>query len=90
MELKPFILNRLEDESGVSGTGLVAVGVMFPSGHCVLEWLVPPRTMGWYENPDDIVAVHGHNGKTMMLWLNGGNIDLDKIGFSMAVRPQQK
>lgn len=64
-----FFLHRLEDESGVSGTGLVAVGVQFPSGHCVLEWVVPPRTMGWYERIEDVVAVHGHHGKTGVMWM---------------------
>jgi hypothetical protein len=34
-----FQLIRYEDESGVSGTGVVAVGVEFPSGYVQMEWL---------------------------------------------------
>jgi len=62
--IRTFILNRLEDESGVSGKGHVAIGVIFPSGRCVMEWLVHPYTMGWYTKIEDVIAVHGHNGKT--------------------------
>ncbi len=70
-----FRVIRDEDESGVSGTGCVAVGSLFPSGTCVIEWrnnanseldtasnglAVYPGEDGF----DDMVAVHGHNGKT--------------------------
>ena len=34
-----FYLNRLIDKSGVSGTGVVAEGVVFTNGKCVLTWL---------------------------------------------------
>ena len=67
-----FFLMRLEDESGVSGLGNVAVGVQFPSGNCVIEWLVEPHTHGWYDNVEDVVRVHGHGGKTIVCWEDGG------------------
>ena len=38
-EMRIFQLLRDEDKSGVSGVGLVAVGVVFPSGKVGLEWL---------------------------------------------------
>ena len=62
-----FELWRDEDASGVSGTGKVAAGAMFPSGRCVLEWLMPPYTMGWYEKIEDVEAIHGHDGKTQVV-----------------------
>jgi hypothetical protein len=37
--MKPFWLERVEDESGVSGVGRVAEGVIFSSGWCAVTWL---------------------------------------------------
>lgn len=72
MEWRPqaFYLWRDEDESGVSGTGRVATGVLFPiTGHCIMEWIVEPHTMGIYDSVDDLIKVHGHNGKTRLVWV---------------------
>lgn len=38
-KIRRFRLVREEDESGVSGTGVVAVGAQFPSGFIHIEWL---------------------------------------------------
>ena len=35
--MKLFQLHRHEDESGVSGTGIVAEGVQFSDGKCALK-----------------------------------------------------
>lgn len=73
-DLKPpkcFYLNRSDDESGVSGTGPVAVGVQLPSGRCVLEWLTkvtPTGSLGVYDTVADVEAVHGHKGKTKVVF----------------------
>ena len=86
----PFVLNRLEDESGVSGTGVVAVGVRLPSGRCVMEWLPEPHTLGVYDKLADVDTIHGHNGKTEMLFASraAGEFEhfIEGVG-SVAVRP---
>ncbi len=64
-----FIINRLVDESGVSGTGVVAVGVRWPTGKCSVEWIVEPHTQGMYDSIDDVVQIHGHKGKTVVMWM---------------------
>jgi len=77
---RSFQLVRDEDESGVSGTGVVAVGVEFPTKTVVLEWLVAGQTMGIYD-PKEVDGVfmigwelvemiHGHEGKTRIEWLD--------------------
>src|SRR6266851_3942410 len=50
-ELRVFQLLRDEDPSGVSGVGRVAVGVVFPSGKVVLEWLGSHSTFGDLRRP---------------------------------------
>ena len=69
--MKTFTLRRVEDESGISGTGDVAQGVEFDCGYVVLCWTttqVSVPTVGWYPNIDAVVKIHGHNGKTIVAW----------------------
>lgn len=65
-----FVLNRKVDESGVSGTGLVAEGCEFSSGHCALTWLTYSDCVAFYDNIKTIEAVHGHNGNTEIVFLD--------------------
>jgi hypothetical protein len=63
-----FHLHRREDESGVSGTGVVAEGAQFSDGRCVLHWLTAVSSIAIYDSIDDLVAIHGHGGKTTVIW----------------------
>lgn len=63
-----FYLVRDEDESGVSGTGVVAVGWCSPKGFCFMEWIVPPYSWSVHRSPEDMITVHGHGGKTQLRW----------------------
>ena len=67
--MKLFILNRKEDETGVSGTGIVAQGVEFDNGKCVLTWLSKITSIIIYESIQDIEQIHGHGGKTLVEFL---------------------
>jgi hypothetical protein len=62
-----FYLKRIEDESGVSGTGIVAIGVVLPSGQCVLEWLTFTSSIAIYKNIEAVEEIHGHHGKTLVV-----------------------
>lgn len=65
-----FTLNRVEDESGVSGTGVVAVGARFPGGKCTLQWLTSVASTAVYDSIWDLEAIHGHGGKTKVAWMD--------------------
>lgn len=67
---KEFYLQRVEDESGVSGTGVVARGMVFPSGKVVLEWQTFHTSICIYQNLQDVEAIHGHGGKTLVVMGN--------------------
>jgi hypothetical protein len=67
-QVKNFYLNRKVDESGISGTGVVAVGTQFPSGICALEWTTYHSSVGIYKNVLDVEKIHGHNGATEVVW----------------------
>jgi hypothetical protein len=65
--IKEFHLVRIEDESGISGTGIVARGVVLPSGAAVLEWQTFHSSVCLYKNIGDVEAIHGHGGKTQLV-----------------------
>ncbi len=65
-----FQLIRLEDVSGVAGTGIVASGYVAPNGKTAMMWVVPgkPQTVVVADRFEDL-CVHLHDGKTIVQWL---------------------
>jgi hypothetical protein len=68
--MRRFALNRMEDETGTSGTGIVAIGTQYPNGHISMTWLSHMGTYVWYDTIEIVKALHGHNNKTEILWLD--------------------
>lgn len=78
--MKKFILDRIEDETGISGTGYVAEGVQFSNGKCVLCWLTDNSSIGVYDNMEVLKKIHGHDGKTVVKWkLDDSNNENDRL-----------
>lgn len=69
-KFRRFALYRYEDESGISGTGVIAEGIQFSSGGCVLAWITETPSINIYENIDEIMLIHGHQGKTEIRWID--------------------
>lgn len=65
-----FILNRIEDVSGISGVGPCAEGIEFTNGMVALTWLSPHRTIEVLESIKTVDALHGHEGKTKIEWID--------------------
>ena len=63
-----FTLVRTEDISGTSGTGVVAEGVEFSDGTCVLHWLSQLHSIEICANMHVVAAIHGHEGRTMVMY----------------------
>lgn len=61
---KTFYLHRNEDESGISGTGRIAQGIVFDNGKVALTWLSDHPSVTIYDNIGEVKAIHGHEGKT--------------------------
>jgi hypothetical protein len=62
--MKLFHFYRVEDHSGVSGTGAVVEGVQFSNGWCALRWISSQSSMCFYQTIEDVKRIHGHGGKT--------------------------
>ena len=73
--VRVFRLMRTMDETGVSGTGIVAYGCVFPNGKAVLAWHVEgrPQSVAVYDCLDGLLEVHvrAHPDMTRLEWLNG-------------------
>lgn len=64
-----FVLRRVVDCSGVSGTGIVAEGVCFSNGKVALHWLSHLGAVNVYDSMQVVEALHGHDGNTKVEWV---------------------
>ncbi len=55
-----FTVCRQNDETGISGEGVVIEGCVFATGHTVIHWLTPaPRgSIAFFDNFDDFIKIH--------------------------------
>lgn len=68
--MRTFELHRDTDVSGVSGTGVVAEGVVFTDGTTVIRWHGQRASTVTWQSVEDAIAVHGHGGATRLAWLD--------------------
>jgi len=65
-----FVLQRNEDETGISGTGDIAEGIRFGDGTVVLRWTTFAKSTGIYASIQEMERIHGHGGKTVIRWVD--------------------
>lgn len=65
-----FELVRSEDPSGVSGLGVVALGVEWPDGMVALHWPGDNPSTAVWASVDAVLNIHGHSGLTVVRWLH--------------------
>jgi len=77
-----FVLSRKNDVSGVSGTGNVAEGVQFDDGSVAMRWTSKTPSTVLYGKISDVRAVHGHDRKTKIKWIDVHHMrkELEKLG----------
>jgi hypothetical protein len=68
--MRRFVLERHHDVSGVSGTGIVAEGIQFTDGTCVIRWGGDRRSTVVWPDIEDVIFIHGHNGATTITWVD--------------------
>lgn len=68
-----FLLERITDVTGVSGTGTVASGIWWPDDNVVaLRWHSDwPTSVVFHDRGiESVEHVHGHGGSTKIVWLS--------------------
>ena len=90
--MRRFHFNRVEDASGISGTGRVAEGVLFDNGLVALTWNSVHKCVNIYTSLAEMMAVHGHEGKTVLVWVDGdpNTIELDRTPESTPTPRKRK
>lgn len=63
---RTFKLVRAEDLTGNSGIGIVAEGMEFSDGTVCMKWLQVMQSTAIYPNMRQLIAIHGHSGKTVV------------------------
>jgi hypothetical protein len=71
VEPRAFVLVRSVDSTGISGTGYVAEGIEFTDGTVALRWRGQwPTSVVFHDRGmESVLAVHGHDGATTVVWL---------------------
>lgn len=69
-KMRRFVLDRIEDPTGMSGTGVVAEGVRFTDGTAVLRWITTLTSTAIYDTVDELIHIHGHGGTTQIVWID--------------------
>jgi len=67
LKVEPFYLKRHKDSTGVSGTGVIAVGAKFPSGQVIIEWQTFTSSLSVFKNLEQLIEIHGHSGDTEVI-----------------------
>lgn len=67
--MRRFVLQRAEDYTGTSGTGIVAEGVEFSNGQVAIHWISQLESVNVYANTKVLEQLHGHDGRTTVEWL---------------------
>lgn len=89
--IKPIYLYKNIDLSGVSGTGVVAVGAIMPSGRVILEWLGKYKTETIFSSIEELYHIHAHYGATEIIFGNPKFHDLLlKKGSLNIFKPNKK
>ena len=68
--MRRFILKRDDDETGVSGIGIVAEGIKFSDGTAVLRWVTKFKSLGCYPDMKELIKIHGHGGRTKAIYID--------------------
>jgi hypothetical protein len=67
VSVDPFVLRRAEDVTGVSGTGIVADGALFPAAgqnKAVVRWRGERGSTVVWDRIQHVKEIHGHDGRT--------------------------
>jgi hypothetical protein len=89
--IRTFTVCRINDESGVSGTGVIIEGITLATGQCVVHWLYPPPSgaIAIFNSISDFATVHikPHPGnETIITYEDGEQVHYREDG-SVLTKP---
>jgi len=85
--MRRFHLQRDKDDSGVSGTGRVAEGVLLNNGWVITEWNSHHKEIITSESIAVFEKLHGHDGKAHIIWHDPDPYEEKKNGHTADTQP---
>ena len=79
MAHRRFVLRRDEDVNGNSGTGIVAEGTQYTNGMVTITWKTEHRGVEVWDTLHSPKQLHGHAGKTKVVWIDPPDPDDEEI-----------
>lgn len=67
--MKLFVIKRIEDNTGLSGTGIVADGVEFDDGQVVLKWRGEISTIVIHKNLENVKKLSCSHSKSEIVFM---------------------
>jgi hypothetical protein len=89
VSVDPFVLRRTEDVTGVSGTGIVADGALFPAAgqsKAVVRWRGDRGSTVVWDRIQHVKEIHGHDGRTTVELIPVGEL-IAALKAVAAIRP---
>lgn len=68
--MRRFKLNRIEDVSNCSGTGIIAEGCLFSTGKVAISWLGKYKSTVWWDSIEECEYINCHGGSTLIEWVD--------------------
>ena len=65
-----FVMHRKVDAKNLAGTGIIAEGIEFTNGQCVLHWMTHMSSTSIYESIRVVEYLHGHGENTEILYID--------------------
>lgn len=74
--MRTFTMERRNDESGVSGTGVVVEGVEFSDGRVALRWCTDIASTTSYDSFEDFARIHviSHPTNSSVIRFSNGEV----------------
>lgn len=79
-----FHLQRSVDVTGLSGTGRVAEGCVWPDGSASVWWHGEAKSVVYWPRITHAKRVHGHGGATQFVWHHDPHDRLQRIASAHA------
>lgn len=68
LKIRTFYLMRHTDINGLSGTGVVVVGCVYPNGKAHMQWVSFKSSFEMHDSIESLIDIHGHGGATELMW----------------------
>lgn len=68
--MRTFLLVRDVDDTGISGTGIVAEGIEFSDKSVAMRWKGESPSTSIWANIRHMLLIHGHGTKSRVEWQN--------------------